>query len=177
MALAPGCKSRHALTSEARPLLSDSTHRHPIVHPQPLQTRTPSLSPIRFQAKPVRGPGRRTSTRRLIEAQTRSFEINPLGLTPPGVGWHCIALGKPMKNRLLESCHSMRHARAVLSSWRRDYNQERSHSHLSWMTPAEYRRQLPTAGRGAALRQSSAPQQVANPVHEGSNQTPTLASV
>jgi len=72
--------------------------------------------------------------------------------------------------------HSLPHARAVLSGWRRDYNEERPHSQLSWMTPVEYRRQLSTAGRGAALRQGSAPRPLATPIHEGSNQPRTLDS-
>lgn len=88
-----------------------------------------------------------------------------------GVGWHYIAPGKPMQNGFVESFngrlwdeflnetlfHSLPHAPAVLSGWRRDYNEERSHSQLSWITPAEYRRQLSTSVRGAALRQGSAP--------------------
>ena len=107
-----------------------------------------------------------------------------------GVGWHYIAPGKPMQNGFVESFngrlrdellnetlfHSLPHARAVLSGWRRDYNEDRPHSKLSWMTPAEYRRQLSTAGRGAALRQGSAPRPLATPINQGSNHSRTLAS-
>ena len=88
-----------------------------------------------------------------------------------GVGWHYIAPGKPMQNGFVESFngrlrdellnetlfHSLPHVRAVLSSWRRDYNERRPHSRLGWLTPAEYRSRLGSAGRGAALRQGSAP--------------------
>jgi len=107
-----------------------------------------------------------------------------------GVGWHYIAPGKPMQNGFVESFngrlrdellnetlfHSLPHARAVLNGWRRDYNEERPHSQLRWMPPAEYRRQLSTAGRSAALRQGSAPRPLATPIHEGSNQPRALAS-
>jgi hypothetical protein len=100
------------------------------------------------------------------------------------------ATGHPMQNGFVEGfngrlrdellnetlCHSLPYARAVLSGWRRDYNEERPHSKLSWMTPAEYRRQLSTAGRGTALRQSSAPRPLATPINQGSNQPRTSAS-
>lgn len=53
--------------------------------------------------------------------------------------------------------HSLPHARAVLSGWRRDYNEARPHSQLGRLTPVECRRQLSAVGRDAALRQGSAP--------------------
>jgi putative transposase len=65
------------------------------------------------------------------------------------VGWHYIAPGKPVQNAFVESFNgrlrdellnetlfgSLPHARAVLESWRRDYNTERPHSSLGWQTP------------------------------------------
>jgi hypothetical protein len=36
------------------------------------------------------------------------------------------------------------HARAVLEAWRADYNTERPHSRLGWMTPASYTEARPT---------------------------------
>jgi putative transposase len=83
------------------------------------------------------------------------------------VGWHYIAPGKPQQNRFIESFngrlrdellnetlfHSLPHARAVLEAWRRDYNEERPHSKLGWMTPRGYASALRgEAGRDAALR-------------------------
>ena len=69
-----------------------------------------------------------------------------------GVGWHYIAPGKPQQNGFNESFNgrlrdellnetlfrSLPHARAVLETWRRDYNERRPHSKLGWMTPREY---------------------------------------
>jgi hypothetical protein len=66
------------------------------------------------------------------------------------VGWHYIAPGKPQQNafaesfigRLRDEClnetvfTSLRHARAVLAGWPRDYNHVRPHSGLGGETPA-----------------------------------------
>src|SRR5205807_7469184 len=66
-----------------------------------------------------------------------------------GVGWHYIVPGKPQQNGFIESFNgrlrdellnetlfrSLPHALAVLEAWRHDYNEERPHSKLGWMTP------------------------------------------
>ena len=66
------------------------------------------------------------------------------------VEWHYIAPGKPQQNafaesfigRLRDEClnetlfTSLRHARAVLATWQRDYNDVRPHSALKGRTPA-----------------------------------------
>ena len=36
------------------------------------------------------------------------------------------------------SIPSVQHARAVLVAWRHDYNEQRPHSKLGWMTPGAY---------------------------------------
>ena len=68
------------------------------------------------------------------------------------IGWHCIAPGKPQQNGYNESFNgrlrdellnetlfrSLQHARGVLEDWRRDYNEERPHSRLGWLTPRAY---------------------------------------
>jgi transposase InsO family protein len=36
------------------------------------------------------------------------------------------------------SIRSVQHARAVLVAWRHDYNEQRPHSKLGWMTPGAY---------------------------------------
>jgi putative transposase len=78
------------------------------------------------------------------------------------VAWHYIAPGKPMQNAFAESFigrlrdellnetlfRSLSHTRAVLEAWRMDYNNERPHSRLGWMSPAIYA----AARRSAALR-------------------------
>ena len=49
-------------------------------------------------------------------------------------------------------------ARAVLEAWRRDYNEERPHSKLGWMTPRGYASALSgETGRDAALRGAPRP--------------------
>jgi putative transposase len=78
------------------------------------------------------------------------------------VAWHYIAPGKPVQNAFAESFigrlrdellnetlfRSLSHARAVLEAWRTDYNNERPHSRLGWISPAIYA----AARRSAALR-------------------------
>jgi putative transposase len=100
-----------------------------------------------------------------------------------------IAPGKPQQNAFIESFNSrlrdellnetlfrsLPHARAVLEAWRRDYNEARPHSKLGWMTPRDYARTIGgEAGRGAALRQGSAPRPLANPQTQRSDQRRTL---
>jgi hypothetical protein len=56
---------------------------------------------------------------------------------------------------------SLPYARAVLEAWRADYNTERPHSRLGWMTPASYA----AARRSAALRYTDgSSQRTAHPV-------------
>ena len=108
-----------------------------------------------------------------------------------GVSWHYIAPGKPQQNGFIESFNgrlrdellnetlfrSLPHARAVLEVWRRDYNEERPHSKLGWMTPRGYAGALSgEAGRDAARRRGSAPRPLASHQTEGSNQPRSLVS-
>jgi len=67
-----------------------------------------------------------------------------------GVAWHYIAPGKPTQNAFVESFNgrlrdeclnetvftSLQHARAILATWRRDYNEVRPHSALGGRPPA-----------------------------------------
>ena len=70
---------------------------------------------------------------------------------------------------------SLAHARAVLEAWRADYNHDRPHSRLGWLSPAIYAAQR----RSAALRSTdgSAPRTVAITAQEGNTdrQTPIAA--
>jgi putative transposase len=106
-----------------------------------------------------------------------------------GVGWHYIAPGKPQQNGFNESFNgklrdevlnetlfrSLPHARAVLESWRRDYNEARPHSKLGWMTPAAYARAISGAsGRPAAQPDGSARRPLARQANQGSDQPRTL---
>jgi putative transposase len=68
------------------------------------------------------------------------------------VGWHYIAPGKPIQNAFVESFNgrlrdellnetlfrSLPHVRSALEIWRHDYNTDRPHSRLAWLTPAGY---------------------------------------
>ncbi len=70
---------------------------------------------------------------------------------------------------------SLAHTRAVLEAWRADYNHERPHSRLSWMSPAIYA----ATRRSAALRSTdgSAPRTAAITAQQGiaDRQTPIAA--
>lgn len=107
-----------------------------------------------------------------------------------GVGWHYIAPGKPQQNGYNESFNgrlrdellnetlfrSLPHARAVLETWRRDYNESRPHSKLGWMTPLEYASALcGQTGDRAAQPGGSARTPLATHLNEGSDQPRTLA--
>lgn len=108
-----------------------------------------------------------------------------------GVGWHYIAPGKPQQSGFIESFNgrlrdellnetlfrSLPHARAVLEAWRRDYNEERPHSKLGWMTRRAYASAiLETPGRSAAQPDSSALRPLAPAIDDGSDHDRTLAS-
>jgi putative transposase len=66
-------------------------------------------------------------------------------------------------------------ARSMLETWRADYNHDRPHSRLGWLSPALYAAQR----RSAALRSTdgSAPRTAAKPAHEGKSerQSPIIA--
>ena len=67
-----------------------------------------------------------------------------------GVSWHYIAPGKPMQNAFCESFNGrmrdellnetlflgLRHARAKIAAWVADFNTERPHSGIGYITPA-----------------------------------------
>jgi putative transposase len=106
-----------------------------------------------------------------------------------GVGWHYIAPGKPQQNGFNESFNgrlrdellnetlfrSLPHARAVLETWRRDYNEVRPHSKLGWMTPRDYASTIcGNAGDRAAQPGGSARTPLANPLNQEPNQPRTL---
>ena len=106
-----------------------------------------------------------------------------------GVGWHYIAPGKPQQNGFNESFNgrlrdellnetlfrSLPHARAVLEDWRRDYNEQRPHSKLGWMTPRDYARAISgESGRHAAQPDGSAHRPLATNEDQGSDQLRTL---
>ena len=68
------------------------------------------------------------------------------------VGWHYIEPGKPVQNAFIESFNSklrdeclneyvfssLGEARAIIESWRHDYNHLRPHSSLGYLAPKEF---------------------------------------
>jgi putative transposase len=105
------------------------------------------------------------------------------------IAWHYIAPGKPVQNAFAESFigrlrdellnetlfRSLAHTRGALEAWRADYNSERPHSRLGWMSPAIYAAER----RSAALRSidGSAPRTAAITVQADTTepQTPITA--
>jgi putative transposase len=86
-----------------------------------------------------------------------------------------IQLGKPTQNahvesfhgRLRKEClaaswfHNLFDARAKIAAWRKEYNEERPHSSLGYLTPKEFATSMRAAESGSALRAS--PSSAANP--------------
>ena len=107
------------------------------------------------------------------------------------VEWHYIDLGKPQQNAFVESFNgklrdeflnetlfdSLAHARFALEAWQQDYNTQRPHSRLDWLTPAEFAernrpgKQWPS---GAALLDGSAPMAIAPAAQTGNHTGETL---
>src|SRR6516164_10295106 len=110
------------------------------------------------------------------------------------IEWHYIAPGKPTQNAFIESFNarlrdellnetlftSLAQVRAMLASWKDDYNNARPHSALGNLTPTEYAdRSAPGPQRGGTLRyaEGSAPRPIAPPSPMGSNVIGTLPIV
>lgn len=95
------------------------------------------------------------------------------------VDWHYIDPGKPQQNPFAESFNgrlrdeflnetvfsSLAEARVLLAEWQRDYNEQRPHSRLGWLTPSEFKNKLTETGigdkqwpPGAAYTEGSAPE-------------------
>lgn len=95
------------------------------------------------------------------------------------VDWHYIDYGKPQQNPFAESFNgklrdeflnetvfsSLAEARILLEQWRRDYNDNRPHSRLGWLTPSEFRKKITETSNpdqqwptGAAYTEGSAPE-------------------
>jgi putative transposase len=105
------------------------------------------------------------------------------------IAWHYIAPGKPVQNAFVESFNgrlrdellnetlfrSLANVRLLLEAWRADYNTNRPHSRLGWLTPQAYA----ATRRPAALRYAdgSAPRTVVITAQEGisNRRTPVAA--
>ena len=76
------------------------------------------------------------------------------------VNWHFIAPGKPMQNAFIESFNGrlrdellnetlffvLKHAREAISMWTADYNLQRPHSAIGYLTPAAFAANLTATG-------------------------------
>ena len=76
-----------------------------------------------------------------------------------GLKLNFIEPGKPQQNAYIESFNgkfrdeclnehwfvSMRHAREIIAAWRREYNSERPHSSLGYLTPQQFAETFLTA--------------------------------
>ena len=107
---------------------------------------------------------------------------------PGRVNWHYIEPGKPVQNAFIESFNSrlrdeclnehlfgsLDEARAIVDSWRQDYNHARPHSSLGKLTPSEF---AELQGDGPPEQaQGSAARPLALPPHLGHNINPGLYS-
>ncbi len=96
------------------------------------------------------------------------LDINLLLTGPPGAG-------KSMMAARLPGLLPPLSAAELLETWRRDYNEERPHSKLCWMTPRDYARALSgESGRHAANPDLSARRPLATTANQGSDQPRTL---
>jgi putative transposase len=102
------------------------------------------------------------------------------------VEWHYIAPGKPMQNGFIESFNgrlrdeklhetlftTMHQVRVELAQMRNDYNHQRTHSRLGWLTPSEFKNtKTTTPGQamaiGTAYSEGSALMAIAQPAQQG----------
>jgi putative transposase len=107
------------------------------------------------------------------------------------IEWHYIAPGKPQQNAFVESFNgrlrdellnetlfsSLAEVRAVLAEWRHDYNTQRPHSRLGWLTPSEFANRNDRDKQrllGAAQPEGSAPVAVASTAQTGNHEADTL---
>jgi putative transposase len=150
-----------------------------------------SLSGLRVARELDNLVGQRTRPTTIVSDNGTEYTSNAIlsWADQNGVGWHYIAPGKPQQNGFIESFNgrlrdellnetlfrSLPHARAVLDDWRRDYNEQRPHSKLGWMTPRDYARTLcGQAGDRAAQPDGSARTPLATHLNQGSDQPRTL---
>ena len=66
----------------------------------------------------------------------------------------CESFNGRLRDELLNETlfRSLSHARIALEGWRRDYNTDRPHSRLGWLTPAAYAATFTIAAHAAATR-------------------------
>lgn len=79
--------------------------------------------------------------------------------------------GRLRDEKLNETLFTTLHqVRIELSQWRNDYNYQRPHSRLGWLTPAEFERTttpVQAMAMGPAYLEGSAPMAIAQPTKQG----------
>ena len=107
------------------------------------------------------------------------------------VEWHYIAPGKPQQNAFIESFNgklrdellneslftSLGQARSLLGAWKHDYNHNRPHSKLGWLTPIEFAKSAVPAkamATGATILDVYAPMAIATQAQQGNNEGQSL---
>ena len=107
------------------------------------------------------------------------------------VEWHYIAPGKPQQNAFIESFNgklrdellneslftSLGQARSLLGAWKHDYNHNRPHSKLGWLTPIEFAKSAVPAkamATGATILDVYAPMDIATQAQQGNNEGQSL---
>jgi len=107
------------------------------------------------------------------------------------IEWHYIAPGKPQQNAFIESFNgrlrdeflnetlftTLAQVRVTLIQWKHDYNTQRPHSRLGWLTPSEFathNAQYKQRPSGAVLPEGSAPMAVAPTAQMGKHQAKIL---
>ena len=104
------------------------------------------------------------------------------------VGWHFIAPGKPMQNGFVESFNGrmrdellnetmfsgLEHARQAISDWATDYNLQRPHSSLGYLTPVAFAAGLTATGDQLRNLDQLRRSPVAQPASNGAKSAETL---
>lgn len=107
------------------------------------------------------------------------------------IEWHYIAPGKPQQNAFRESFNgklrdellneslftTLDQARSLLAAWKHDYNHNRPHSKLGWLTPSEFAKSAAPAkamATGAAILDVYAPMAIAPSAQQGNNEEQSL---
>ena len=105
-----------------------------------------------------------------------------------GIDWHYIAPGKPMQNGYAESFNgrmrdellnetlftSLNQARSIITQWVADYNNNRPHSSLGYLTPAAHAAKFKANGSGSTPLRGSASEPFAQPAPLGVTLATTL---
>ena len=69
---------------------------------------------------------------------------------------------------------SLNHARSVITQWVADYNNDRPHSSLDYLTPVAHAAKFKAIGSGSTPLRGSAPEPIAQPAPHGVTLAATL---